>query len=120
MASTGNECVTDKQFKVWASKQGGGSGGGSKAVTLWESDGVHISPGSVEASNEYKWIVIWLGASLDTTSPIAVAWGTNNVYAIPQMDRSVRGAIIAYSGTRLTISTQMGVVASKVQVANWE
>ena len=54
MASTGNECVTDKQFKVWASKQGGGSGGGSKAVTLWESDGVHISPGSVEASNEYK------------------------------------------------------------------
>lgn len=95
-------------------------GGGSKAVTLWESDGVHISPGSVEASNEYRWIVIWLGASLDTTSPIAVAWGTNNVYAIPQMDRSVRGAIIAYSGTRLTISTQMGVVASKVQVANWE
>ena len=35
MASTGNECVTDKQFKVWASKQSGG--GGSSMDLLMDS-----------------------------------------------------------------------------------
>ena len=37
MASTGNECVTDKQFKVWASKQGGGGEGGGSMDILMDS-----------------------------------------------------------------------------------
>ena len=117
---SGNEAATVEQFKVWASKQGGGGGGSSKAVTLWEGNAMQTSPGTVDAGRQYRWVVLWIGSDPHTTIPYAVEWGTSSIYAVPQMDGSVNGATLTYSGTTITVMVDAWCAASKLQVADWE
>ena len=113
--ATGEEAVTLKQFKKAVS-----GGGGSKAVTLWEGNAMQTSPGEVDAGRQYRWVVLWIGAGSSYTEPYAVEWGTERIYAVPQMNGTVRGATLTYSGTRITVMVDMYCAASKLQVADWE
>lgn len=86
-------------------------------MKLWEGDG---SPGTVDAGRQYRWVVLWIGGSAAYAKPYAVEWGTNHIYAVPQMGGEVNGASISYSGAKMTITTDRYVTATKVQVADWE
>ena len=72
MASTGNKCVTAKQFKVWASKQGGGEGGSSMDLLMDSPSGDFTIPSDTAAL--YKGFVIIFGEDY------MVGFGKNETY----------------------------------------
>ena len=57
--ASGNEDVTLKQFKVWASKQGGGEGGGSMDILMDSPAGDFTIP--AETAALYKGFMVIFG-----------------------------------------------------------